>query len=118
MRVADRAISQAQAGLPGRERAFAAGLLNLRGMTVAGRIKDKKEGKKEAERHIEPAWEASERFRRDENRHSTIFGPQDTATHVLAPRSDLGRPREALKVAEDLDAASGGCPLLVWFRPG
>ncbi|MER7026554.1 MULTISPECIES: helix-turn-helix domain-containing protein [Streptomyces] len=45
--VVDRAIGQAQAGLSGQERAFAVGLLNLRGMTLAGRLKDKKEGKKE-----------------------------------------------------------------------
>ncbi len=57
--VVDRAISQAQASLSGQERAFAVGLLNLRGMTLAGRFKDEKEGKKEAERHIKSAWEAS-----------------------------------------------------------
>ncbi|MDN5384444.1 helix-turn-helix transcriptional regulator [Streptomyces sp. LB8] len=108
--VVDRAISQAQASLSGQERAFAVGLLNLRGMTLAGRFKDKKEGKKEAERHIKSAWEASEWFQRDWNRHNMIFGPQNTTTHVLATRLDLGRPREALRVAEDLDVALEGLP--------
>ncbi|GAA3165260.1 MULTISPECIES: hypothetical protein [Streptomyces] len=39
-----------------------------------------------------------------------IFGPRNTTTHVLATRLDLGRPREALKVAENLDAALAGLP--------
>ncbi|MEV6163773.1 helix-turn-helix domain-containing protein [Streptomyces sp. NPDC052052] len=108
--VVDRAISHAQASLSGPERAFAVGVLNLRGMTLAGRFKDKKEGKKEAERHIKSAWEASEWFPRDGNRHSMIFGPQNTTTHVLATRLDLGRPREALRVADDISSVLEGLP--------
>ncbi|CAL9423742.1 helix-turn-helix domain-containing protein [Streptomyces sp. enrichment culture] len=108
--VVDRAIGQAQADLSGQERAFAVGLLNLRGMTLAGRLKDKREGRKEAERHIRSAQEAAAWFDRDWNRHSMIFGPRNTVTHVLATRLDLGRPREALRMAEDLDAALEDLP--------
>ncbi|WP_258527866.1 helix-turn-helix domain-containing protein [Streptomyces sp. NBRC 110611] len=108
--VVDRAIGRAQDSLSGQERAFAVGVLNLRGMTLAGRLKDKKEGKREAERHIKSAWEASEWFACDWNRHHMIFGPQNTVTHVLATRLDLGKPREALRAAENIDAVLEGLP--------
>ncbi|MFH8749025.1 helix-turn-helix domain-containing protein [Streptomyces rimosus] len=109
--VVDRAITQAQSGLSGQERAFAVGVLNLRGMTLAGRLADKQEGRREAERHIASAWEAAEWFDGgDWHRHNMIFGPRNTTTHVLATRLDLGRPREALEVAEDLDTALEGLP--------
>ncbi|MEV5596923.1 helix-turn-helix transcriptional regulator [Streptomyces sp. NPDC052496] len=109
--IVDRAIAQAQSGLSGQERAFAVGVLNLRGMTLAGRLHDKQEGRREAERHIASAWEAAEWFDdRDWHRHNMIFGPRNTTTHVLATRLDLGRPREALEVAEDLDTALTGLP--------
>ncbi|CAM5249289.1 hypothetical protein GCM10010329_08280 [Streptomyces spiroverticillatus] len=108
--VVDRAVAAAQRSLSGQQRAFAVGMLNLRGMTLAGRLTDKKEGQREAERHIASAGAAAEWFRTDWNRHSMIFGPQNTTTHVLATRLDLGRPHEALAVAEDLDAALEGLP--------
>ncbi|MFI7100716.1 XRE family transcriptional regulator [Streptomyces sp. NPDC050161] len=106
----DRAIAAAQSRLSGQERAFAVGVLNLRGMTLAGRLKDKAEGKREAERHIRSAAEAAEWFDRDWNRHHMIFGPRNTATHVLATRLDLGKPREALSAAEDIDTVLEGLP--------
>ncbi|OKH97758.1 hypothetical protein A6A06_31785 [Streptomyces sp. CB02923] len=109
--IVDRAIAQAQAGLSGQDRAFAVGVLNLRGMTLAGRLNDKEEGKREAERHIASACEAAEWFdSRDRHRHNMIFGPRNTTTHVLATRLDLGRPHEALTVAENLDTALAGLP--------
>ncbi|GAA0434883.1 helix-turn-helix transcriptional regulator [Streptomyces luteireticuli] len=108
--IVDRAIGAAQRSLSGQERAFAVGLLNLRGMTLAGRLKDKEEGKRQAERHITSAAEAAEWFSQDWNRHHMIFGPQNMATHVLATRLDLGKPREALSAAEDIDAVLDGLP--------
>ncbi|MFD7548394.1 helix-turn-helix domain-containing protein [Streptomyces sp. NPDC059578] len=104
----ERAIVAAQSGpsLSGRERAFAVGVLNLRGMTLAGRLEDKSEGRREAERHIRSAWNAAEELAGVEwNRHSMIFGVRNTTTHVLATRLDLGSPREALAMAADVDAA-------------
>ncbi|MFE9117469.1 helix-turn-helix domain-containing protein [Streptomyces sp. NPDC007172] len=108
--IVDRAIAAAQSGLAGQERAFAVGVLNLRGMTLAGRLTDKVEGKREAERHIASAADAAEWFGRDWNRHHMIFGPQNTATHVLATRLDLGKPHEALSAAEEIDAVLDGLP--------
>ena len=108
--IVDRAVAAAEASLSGQQLAFAVGMLNLRGMTLAGRLADKQEGKREAERHIASAASAAEWFREDWNRHSMIFGPQNTTTHILATRLDLGRPREALAVAENLDAALEGLP--------
>lgn len=108
--IVERAIKAAQVHLSGQDRAFAVGVLNLRGMTLAGRLEDKKEGKREAERHIASAWRAAEEFGEDWNRHHMIFGPQNTATHVLATRLDLGKPRESLAVVEDIDAVLAGLP--------
>ncbi|MFE7806278.1 helix-turn-helix domain-containing protein [Streptomyces sp. NPDC057430] len=110
--IVDRAIARAETALSGQDRAFAVGVLNLRGMTLAGRLDDNEEGAREAERHIDSAQRAADEWFSggDANRHSMIFGPQNTATHVLATRLDLGRPREALAVAETLDAALVGLP--------
>src|SRR5690606_28459021 len=56
--VVDRAVAAAEAALSGPERAFATGTLHLRGMTLAGRLKDRTE----AQRHIRAAWAAAEEF--------------------------------------------------------
>lgn len=109
--IVDRAVAQAQSGLSGQDRAFAVGVLNLRGMTLAGHLHDKQVGRREAERHIASAWEAAEWFDdRDWHRHNMIFGPRNVTTHVLATRLDLGRPREALEAAEDIDTALADLP--------
>ncbi|MGW4205938.1 helix-turn-helix domain-containing protein [Streptomyces sp. NPDC004726] len=104
----DRAITDAQSRLSGQERAFAVGVLNLRGMTLAGRVADKQEGKREAERHMASAWRAAEELGTEWNRYSMIFGAKNTTTHVLATRLDLGTPREALAMADDIDTALQG----------
>ncbi|MEV5086248.1 hypothetical protein AB0K74_48950 [Streptomyces sp. NPDC056159] len=52
--VVDRAIVAVQsAPLSTADRDLAVGILNLRGMTLAGRLQDKAEGKREARRDIE-----------------------------------------------------------------
>ncbi|MFD4832656.1 helix-turn-helix domain-containing protein [Streptomyces uncialis] len=101
----DRAVVEAESRLSGDERAFAVGVLNLRGMTLAGRLADKRDGRREAERHIAAAGRASAELGADRTRHSMLFGPANTTTHVLATRLDLGRPREALAMADDVDTA-------------
>ena len=98
LNVVDRAISRAESDLCGSQRAFAVGVLNLRGMTLAGRLRDKREGEREADRHIRSAWALAEEVRHDMKLHNMIFGPGNTATHVLATRLDLGRPSDALDV--------------------
>ncbi|MFE7120599.1 helix-turn-helix domain-containing protein [Streptomyces sp. NPDC057654] len=108
--IVDRAIAAAQNGLSGQQRAFAIGVLNLRGMTLAGRIEDKREAKQEAARHIKSAWKAADEFGADHTLHNMIFGPGNTVTHLLATQVDLGQPQEAVRVAADLDAALTGLP--------
>ncbi|MCX4399930.1 helix-turn-helix domain-containing protein (plasmid) [Streptomyces sp. NBC_00053] len=110
--VVDRAIVAVQsAPLSTADRDLAVGILNLRGMTLAGRLQDKSEGKREAQRHIESAWRAAGSFSMgDVDAHGLTFGPQNTFTHVLATQVDLGRPHDALALTDDLDEALGGLP--------
>jgi transcriptional regulator with XRE-family HTH domain len=106
LNVVDRAIVAAQAALSGPEKAFATGTLHLRGMTLAGRINNRAE----AQRHIHAAWSAAEEFPDDLRRHNQIFGPANTATHVLATEGDLGRPRDVIRLAEELTSNDTGLP--------
>jgi len=94
--VVDRAIVTAETALTGREKAFATGPLHLRGMTLAGGLKDPTE----AQRHIRAAWTAAEEFPHDLRLHGWLFGPANTAAHVLDTEEDLGRPREVIRLAE------------------
>jgi transcriptional regulator with XRE-family HTH domain len=104
--VIDRAIAAADAELSGPDKAFATGTLHLRGMTLAGRLKDRPT----ALRHIRAAQAAAEEFPSDVQLHNQIFGRANTATHVLATEGDLGRPREVLRVAEQLADIASGLP--------
>jgi transcriptional regulator with XRE-family HTH domain len=104
--VVDRAIVAAEAALSGAEKAFATGSLHLRGMTLAGRLNDRTE----AQRHIHAAWTAAEDFPTDLLIHSERFGPDNTATHVLATAGDLGRPRDVIRLAEELISKDTGLP--------
>ncbi|GAA2061838.1 hypothetical protein GCM10009801_04450 [Streptomyces albiaxialis] len=109
--VVDRAVAQARNSLSGVERAYAVGILNLRGMTLAGRLKDKTEARREADRHIRSARAAADEFGGDRTIHGLIFGPANTATHVLATHIDLGKPREAAVMGRDLPRVLEGLPL-------
>jgi len=102
----DRAIVAAEAALTGTEKAFATGTLHLRGMTLAGRLNDRTE----AQRHIHAAWTAAEESPTDLVIHSGRFGPANTATHVLATEEGLGRPREVIRLAEELFRDDTGLP--------
>jgi transcriptional regulator with XRE-family HTH domain len=106
----DRAIATAQAALSGTERDLAVGILNLRGMTLAGRLDDKRDAAREAERHIRSARDASASFGVDLDAHGLTFGPRNTFTHELATRVDLGKPRDALGLTDNLPAALNGLP--------
>ncbi|WJV51819.1 helix-turn-helix domain-containing protein [Streptomyces flavofungini] len=109
--VVDRAIVTVQSTpLSTTDRDLAVGILNLRGMTLAGRLTDKRQGLREAERHIRSAWNAAGAFSHDVDAHGLTFGPQNCFTHVLATRVDLGRTRDALALTDDLDAAVAGLP--------
>jgi transcriptional regulator with XRE-family HTH domain len=56
--VVDRAVVQAETSMEGQEKALGLGLLHLRGLTLAGRLREKDE----AERHMASAWQAAEDF--------------------------------------------------------
>ncbi|SFD56418.1 helix-turn-helix domain-containing protein [Streptomyces aidingensis] len=106
----DRAIASAESRLSGDERDLAVGILNLRGMTLAGRLTDDKEAKREANRHIASALQLSARFNEEHRIQGCIFGPKNTFVHHLATLTDLRQQREALKLTEDLDSAMSGLP--------
>jgi transcriptional regulator with XRE-family HTH domain len=96
--VVDRAIVQAESSLEGRDRAFGLGLLHLRGLTLAGRLKDKAA----AAQHSTAAWRVAGEFAEDVHDHGITFGPNNTATHVIATKVDMEQHRRALDTAEDL----------------
>lgn len=96
--VIDRAIVQAESTLRGRDRAYGLGILHLRGLTLAGRLRDKQS----TNRHIEAAWRAAEEFPEDIAEHGIHFGPENTATHVISTASDMDQHQRALDTADDL----------------
>jgi hypothetical protein len=104
--VIDRATVAAEEALTGPDKACATGTLHLRGMTLAGRLRDRAE----AQRHIHAAWSAAEEFPNDLQIHNQIFCPANTATHVLATQGDLGRPRDVIRLAEELASNDTGLP--------
>ncbi|WP_280887136.1 helix-turn-helix transcriptional regulator [Streptomyces sp. LBL] len=98
MAIVDRAIVEAESTLEGRDRAFGLGILHLRGLTLAGRLKDKAA----AEEHIRAAWRTAEAYGEDGDEHGIHFGPDQTATHVISTFSDMDQHRRALDTADDL----------------
>ncbi|MCM2392247.1 helix-turn-helix domain-containing protein [Streptomyces albipurpureus] len=110
LNIVDRAISDAERELSGTDRDIAVCILNLRGMTLAGRLGDKGEAKKEAARHIRSALAASVGVGKDRDVHGLTVGPQNAFAHQLATYVDLGRPRDALALTDDLTAALAGLP--------
>ncbi|MDT0345354.1 helix-turn-helix domain-containing protein [Streptomyces litchfieldiae] len=106
----DRAIAAAESALSGEERDIAVGILNLRGMTLAGRLRDDKEAKREANRHVQYARRVSEYFSSDFKVHGVTFGPRNTLAHQLATWVDLGKPRDALELTDNLGQALRGLP--------
>lgn len=70
----DRAIAEAQQKLDSADRDIAVCILNLRGMTLAGRLMDKKEAKREAERHIRSALAMSQGMSQELDVHGLTVG--------------------------------------------
>ncbi|MFF4157723.1 helix-turn-helix domain-containing protein [Streptomyces sp. NPDC001678] len=97
--VVDRAITLIESGAPeGPKRSYALGILHLRGMTLAGRLRHKTT----ADQHIARAWALSEEFNADVDRLGIHFGPQNTAVHVVATYGDLHRHAKAIETMEEL----------------
>ncbi|MEV5885717.1 helix-turn-helix transcriptional regulator [Streptomyces sp. NPDC052020] len=68
--IVDGAIVEAESSLEGRDRAFGLGILHLRGLTLAGRLKDKAT----AEEHIRAAWRTAEDYGEDADEHGIHLG--------------------------------------------
>lgn len=96
--VVEQAISKAETTLTGVERAFGLGVLHLRGLTLAGRLRDKAA----ADEHIARAERYAAEFPTDVIKHEMHFGPQNTAVHIISTSSDLRRHSRALQVSQDL----------------
>ncbi|MFD8332593.1 helix-turn-helix domain-containing protein [Streptomyces solisilvae] len=96
--IVDRAVVEAESTLRGHDRAYGLGILHLRGLTLAGRIKDKAT----AQRHIAAAWQVAEEFPEDVEDHGIHFGPENTAVHAISTASDMEDYRESLNTADDL----------------
>lgn len=96
--VIERTLVTAYATLTGQKRVFATGALHVRGMVLAGRLGDRTE----AQRHLHAAQTAAEQFPHDVRIHDQLFGPANTAAHMLATQGDLGQPREVIRLAEGM----------------
>ncbi|MFI6525540.1 helix-turn-helix domain-containing protein [Streptomyces uncialis] len=101
--VVDRAIMQVESATTGHERAYALGMLHLRGLTLAGRAKERRT----ADAHINRAWNLSEEFDHELNRYGIHFGPENTAVHVIATSGDLNRHEDAIATMGDLSGKKG-----------
>ncbi len=96
--VVDRAVTRVESDATGQGRSYALGILHLRGLTLAGRLRDKRT----ADQHIRRAWDLSEDFDHDVERCGIQFGPQNTAVHVIATNADLRRYADAISTMDDL----------------
>ncbi|MFI2185399.1 helix-turn-helix domain-containing protein [Streptomyces sioyaensis] len=94
--VVDRAVVQAESTLHGRTRHLALGLLHLRGMTLAGRLQDKRT----VAQHIKGARKAAEVIDSDANVQGVHFGPENTLSHIVATHVDLKKNADALTAGE------------------
>lgn len=97
--VVDGAIVRAETELEGRDKALGLGVLHLRGLTLAGRLREDAE----AERHMAAAWRAAEEFPMDVTDAHGIFGPENTAIHSVATFADLEKHGEASELADRLE---------------
>ncbi|WP_026220336.1 helix-turn-helix domain-containing protein [Wenjunlia vitaminophila] len=104
--VVERAVVEAERTLTGWERSFALGLLHLRGMTLAGRVKDRTE----VARHKERAWRMADDFPRDVEEHGIHFGPENTLTHVVATSVDIEDFGDALSFMEGVSQSPLSLP--------
>ena len=94
--VVDQAIVQAEATMRGRTRHLALGLLHLRGLTLAGRLQDKKT----VARHVKGARKAADQFDGDVDVQGIHFGPENTIVHIVATNADLKENAAALEEGE------------------
>ncbi|MGH3697609.1 MAG: helix-turn-helix domain-containing protein, partial [Pseudonocardiaceae bacterium] len=96
--VVDQGIIAAETALSGPEKTFATGRLHLTGMTLAGRLGERAQ----TQQHMHAARTAAEQFPHDLRLQAMLFGPARTTTDVLATEGDLGRPRNVIRLSEEL----------------
>ncbi len=104
--VVDRGVIAAETALTGPERTFATGRLHLTGMTLAGRLGERAQ----TQQHMHAARTAAEQFPHDLRLQVMLFGPARTTTDVLATEGDLGRPRNVIRISEELFRTDTGLP--------
>ncbi|MGH3695280.1 MAG: helix-turn-helix domain-containing protein, partial [Pseudonocardiaceae bacterium] len=104
--VVDQGIIAAATALSGPEKTFATGRLHLTGMTLAGRLGERAQ----TQQHMHAAQTAAEQFPHDLRLQAMLFGPARTTTDVLATEGDLGRPRNVIRLSEELFRTDTGLP--------
>lgn len=104
--VVEQGIIAAETALTGPEKTFATGRLHLTGMTLAGRLGERAQ----TQRHMHAAQTAAEQFPHDLRLQAMLFGPARTTTDILATEGDLGRPRNVIRISEELFRTDTGLP--------
>ncbi|MCP2262663.1 DNA-binding transcriptional regulator, XRE-family HTH domain [Streptoalloteichus tenebrarius] len=96
--VINRAIVRLEGAEDGPNKAWGLGQLHMRGLTLAGRLRESAE----VARHAREAVRWSENFAEDVEMHGMHFGPENAANHLVATFVDLEQHRKALDVMRDI----------------
>jgi transcriptional regulator with XRE-family HTH domain len=106
LHVVDQAVVAAEGIRDARERATSLNVLHLRGLTLAGRVKDQAE----ADRHRARAVATSDELGIEADLHGIAIGPANTATHLVATDVDMEHYRRALDAAPAALDPDAGLP--------
>ncbi|WP_370412939.1 helix-turn-helix domain-containing protein [Streptomyces fradiae] len=99
--VVDSGLVRVERDAPaGPGRLYALGVLHLRGLTLAGRLGDRRT----ADLHIAKACDLAEELGQDTSRLGIHFGTQDLGVHIVATSADLGRHVEGIAAMDALRA--------------
>lgn len=84
----------------------ALGSLHLRAATIASRAHDQTTTRD----HLAHAEALTAQLARDATHHHLTFGPVNTTIHTVAANLELGRPRDAITLADRINPAAAGLP--------
>jgi hypothetical protein len=104
--IVDRAVVAAESIADEYDRARSLNILHLRGLTLAGRLKEKGE----AARHRAAAIRTAEEFDEDVNVAGITVGPANTLTHVVATDVDMENYRAAIEASPGAVDPGAGLP--------
>jgi transcriptional regulator with XRE-family HTH domain len=105
--IVDRAIVAAESSIrDDYDRARGLNILHLRGLTLAGRMKDAAE----ADRYREAAIRSGDWLAADENVDGITVGPANTLTHVVATDVDMEHYRAAIDASPGAVDPEAGLP--------